>query len=138
MLEEALGSVLELFKHLRRRFRKKLTHFLCASSIKEPKDADDFLAWEAMIADFEALASGSFVLRDTQGVDWKALLLFGQADEECRCNDWRLPHFSADGNCTECKANMSELLYTDVQEGAGWRRTELMLFTAFLARVRVP
>ena len=117
---------------------EKLTHFLCASSIKESKDADDFLAWEAMIADFEALASGSFVLRDTQGVDWKALLLFGQADEECRCNDWGLPHFSAEEHCPECNANRSDLPYTDLQEGAGWRRTEIQPFTAFRPRIRVP
>lgn len=91
-----------------------------------------------MLADFEALASGSFGLRDTQGIDWRPLLLFGLADEECRCNDWGLPHWTSAENCTECKANRSDLPYTDLQEGAGWRGTVIMRCTTFLARVRVP
>jgi hypothetical protein len=118
---------------------EKLSHFLCASAIKVAKDEDDFKAWEAMLADFEALASGMIDLVDAQGVNWDFVLLFGLADEEGRCNDWGLPHYSsADENCAECLCNRGNRPYTDLQEGAAWRPTESMPYESYRARPRVP
>ena len=45
------------------------------------------------------------------------MLLFAKADEDCRSNDWGLPHYSAkDEVCSECLANRSTRPYTDLQE----------------------
>eukprot|EP00959_Pyramimonas_sp_CCMP1952_P177472 3709781-Pyramimonas_sp.AAC.1 len=118
---------------------EKLTNLLCASAIKGKKGEDDLKAWDVIIADLETLASGGFELRDADGSLWKFVLMFAKADEECRCNDWGLVHFSsADEVCPECLANRSNRPCTDLQRSAKWRPTEAMPFESFKARLRVP
>jgi hypothetical protein len=122
---------------------EKLTNFLCASALKQPKGDDDHKAWEAMLADFEGLAAGKIdgkdIGLDEDATSWRFVLLFAKADEECRCNDWGLPHFSArDECCPECLANRSNRPFTDLQRDAAWRLTEDMPLESYIARPRLP
>ena len=129
MREKALCSVFDFFAGILAEGSEKLTNFLCAPAIKSIKGNEDHKAWEAMLADFEHLANGSIDVIDAEGTSWDFVLVFSNADAECRCNDWGLTHYSAaDEVCPECLAILSNRPYTDLSRNATWRPTADMPF----------
>ena len=121
---------------------EKVTHFLSYSFIKSG-GSDDAVAFQQVIADFDALASGMLedrpIARDGRRT-WKLVLLIAKADEEARCNVFGLPHWGSDDCCPECLCNRSleSRPYTDLRGAAAWRATEDMPFEMFRARLRQP
>ena len=112
-----------------------------ATCIKDGS-ASDPIAWAALLADFDSLATGvvdgADVARDADGTRWKAILLIATADEEARCNEFGLPHYGSDEPCSECMANRTTRPYTDLRAEAAWRPSESMTFQCYVARVREP
>ncbi len=43
------------------------------------------VAWQVVLDDFDALASGGIVVQDPRGLDWGAVLLFGKGGCEVLC-----------------------------------------------------
>ncbi|CAK0847717.1 unnamed protein product [Prorocentrum cordatum] len=121
----------------------KLTKFMCASYVQRSGQMDDSLWWHRVLEDMAALGSGHVggraVARDSDGTLWRGALVFVKCDEDVRANDFGLTHFSG-GNevCPDCLANRTTRPFTDMTEGAAWRRGEGMSFDVYKARAREP
>ena len=94
-----------------------------------------------MLDDFAELTTGVVgaqeVARDTRRL-WRFVLLVAKADEEVRCNEWGLPHYGAEENCSDCLCNRGSRPFTDLRVSAAWRPTEAMDYDGWVARVRRP
>ena len=67
------------------------------------------------------------------------MCLFSKADEDNRCNVWGLPYWGArDEVCNDCRANRTDLPWSDLRRYAGWRATEAMLLETFFLRPMIP
>ena len=82
----------------------------------------DIIAWQAILDDFDALASGIFT--DDDGVVWSLILIFGTGDMEQLCIQWGLRSYNDPQEmCGLCRANRGTRPFTDMQAGAVWRPT---------------
>ena len=73
------------------------------------------------------------------GILWRFALLFAKSDEDARCNEFGLVHYSSAGEvCSECLCNRSNRPFTDLRPGALWRPTERMGFEVYKSRCRSP
>ena len=121
---------------------EKEVQFLIGSYIKAAPGGDH-QAWEAVVADFDAMSTGVVggreIARDGRRL-WKLMLLVVKADEEVRCNTFGLSHWASSQCCSECLAdnNPAGRPYTDLRPGAAWRATEGMTFGAYAARLTRP
>lgn len=123
---------------------EKFTKFVCASFLKS-KDRGDRTdeVWRHLLDDLEALAtgvvSGQPVVHDARGTVWRFALLYVKCDEEVRCNEFGLAHYSAADNvCSECFANRRATPFTDLRDNATWRQTEQMDLDTYKNRIRAP
>ena len=113
---------------------ERLTHFLCASSIK--KDTDDLKVWQILVRDFDMLARTGFTVDD---VTWTFVLLILKTDEEARCNSFGCVSWaSANEVCPDCLADRTTRPYTDLRSSAAWRNHLVTSPEDFLRRNRQP
>ena len=126
---------------------EKLTHWLCSTYIKKKKgEIDNTAMWNALIADLEALSSGEIggsIVAPVGGTDslqkWRFVCLFAKADEQVRCDEWKLIHYNgAPFCCSECFANRSTIPWTDMRRGARWRQSESMDAEIYKGRCHAP
>ena len=121
---------------------EKNSKFLSCSCVKAETHGDR-PSWERLLGDFAELTTGLVggeeVARDRRRL-WRFVLLAAKADAEVRCNEWGLPHFGAEENCSDClcSTNADARPFTDLQVGAAWRPTEAMSFEGWFARIRRP
>ena len=113
---------------------EKTTRVLLATAVKSKDNRLDTKIWDALLADFEKLATKGFT--DGSGERWKGILLFAKADEQQRCDDWGLPDFRSDEPCADCRCNRSTMPYTDLRPEADWRPTEIVDVRTFVSRFR--
>ena len=57
---------------------------------------------------------------------------------ECRSVSWGLANYNSAEPCSECRANRSDLAFTDLTASAPWRHTSNMSSAAYFARARAP
>ena len=121
---------------------EKLTQHLIYSWLKD-EPGGDTVAWQAVLADFDAMAQGIVdghpIAQDGRKT-WKFVLMVAKADEEARCNVFGLPHFGAEECCSECLCNkqLAGRPFTDLSAQAAWRPTEAMPFEFWQERIRQP
>ena len=120
---------------------EKLTKLLAFSHIKKQEHKFDTPAWQKLLDDFDALATGIVdgtpVAKEGRKT-WRFVIMVCKSDEEVRCNEFGLPHWGSSEPCGDCWANRTNREYTDLQESARWRRTEDMPFEAWFERIRRP
>ena len=121
---------------------EKLTRFLIASHVKVTGNCNTRI-WEHVIEDFLAMRTGvvdgNEIARDSSGTLWEFAFLFMLQDEDVRCNEFGLTHYSgAHEVCSECMANRTGRPFTDLRPCACWRPSERMTFLTYRERLRVP
>ena len=112
---------------------EKLCQFVICSWIKEghPSPGDLAAFWDPIMADFNELAV-------TGMGRWKLFILLAKGDMEQRSVGWGLPSYNSEEPCTECRANRTNLPFTDLRADSRWRTTELASTASFLNRARRP
>ena len=130
------------FSSLVRNADQRSTQFVCATCVKPSRSECCDVMWETLLADMDSLATGvvngTDVARSADGTRWKMVLLVAKADEEQRCNEFKLPHYSSDEPCSECTSNRSTRPFTDLRACAAWRSGEDMPFEFYKARLGAP
>ena len=126
---------------------EKISHFLCASYLKRVGNNSELQGkalWGAILSDFEALSRGRIGGLDvaaasgSAGGRWRFLPLFAKGDEQTRCDQWGLVHYSGRHFvCPECLADRSGKAFTDLRPTAAWRGTEVD-FQQYTSRMRSP
>ena len=116
---------------------EKLGQYLIGSFIKT-QPGGDHGAWQLVLSDFDALASGVVsgrtVAQDGR-IRFKFVLMVAKADEETRSNTFGLASYSANEPCSECLANRTNRPFTNLSDGAEWRPTEDMTVAMYKVRV---
>ena len=121
----------------------KQTKFAICSFIKSKNERGHWPAWQHVVDDLEALATGvvngEVVATNSDGTPWRFALLFVKSDEDVRSNEFKLAHFSgAIEVCSECLANREERPWTDSSRDSAWRPTERMPLETYRARIAEP
>ena len=82
--------------------------------------------------------TGEQLFEDEDGA-WSAIMLFGKADFEALTQCWGMTSYNgASEVCGWCRADRTARPYTDLQEDAQWRPTEILDIIAFKARFGIP
>ena len=125
---------------------EKVSHYPIATFTRPKHKFDRELlspCWDLTLRDFQSLAlgllGGEAIVPAEGGRCFKLVLLFCKGDEQVRSDEWGLAHHNAAGECCpDCKANRTNLPFTDLQPSAGWRATQAMSSAEFVGRMRAP
>ena len=85
--------------------------------------------WAKLLDTFDAMANGldehgEPLFIDAHGNQWSFILLFGCGDTEQLCIGWGLASYNDNHEiCGLCRANRTDILFTDLQDDALWIST---------------